>query len=238
MKIRFRHVSQTFQIKKSLWKGVLIAFPLGIIAYIIFTFLNILNSAGESILGLFVNDRFIHPGMGLLLILFLIYLLGRVEIHFENREKNIWQFIKEKTVGRIPLFGSFFTRKKRKVLTWNDLKNSSPCKFYLSDTTPHYGFIIGEQPIQGGEPELDIYRPNVPTLFPGDLFPVKKRLVIKLGNSPNEIADKLASGGMIKPEEEIPVPWENETEEEFKERVNLTPLEIAIKRILEKTYHK
>jgi len=54
--------------------------------------------------------------------------------------------------------------------------------------------------------------------------------VIKLGNPSSEILDKLASCGFISSEEEIPIPWEDETEEEFRERINLTPLEIAVKK--------
>jgi len=86
--------------------------------------------------------------------------------------------------------------------------------------------------VRGGETEIDVYRPNVPTIIPGDLFPLKRRFVIKLANSSGEILDKLASGGLISSEEEIPIPWEDETEEAFRERVNSTPLEIAVRRIM------
>jgi hypothetical protein len=61
---------------------------------------------------------------------------------------------------------------------------------------------------------------------------MKKRLVIKLANSPGEILSKLASGGFMGTDEEIPLPWEDETEAEFQERINLTPLEIAVKRMM------
>jgi hypothetical protein len=108
----------------------------------------------------------------------------------------------------------------------------TPCKFWLSDTTPHYGFIVNQQKVRGGETEIDVYRPNVPTIIPGDLFPLKRRFVIKLGNSSGEILDKLASGGFISSDEEIPLPWEDETEENFRERINLTPLEIAVRKII------
>jgi hypothetical protein len=134
-------------------------------------------------------------------------------------------------VGKIPLVGPLFARGNKKVLSFEDFKRLTPCKFWLSDTTPHYGFIVNEQKVRGAETEIDVYRPNVPTIIPGDLFPLKKRLVIKLANSSTEILDKLASGGLISSEEEIPIPWEDESEEEFRERINLTPLEIAVKRI-------
>lgn len=223
--------SDVFQVKKSFWRGLAIALPLAVFFYILTLLIGPLDKAGSFVIGLFLADKFIFPGAGLILILVIIYIVGRIEVHFAEREKNIWSFLKEKTIGKIPFFGFFFTSKNRNMISLEDIKRATPCKFWLSDTCAHYGLIIGEQSIRGDEPEIDVYRPNVPTLIPGDLFPVKKRYVIKLANSPNEILNKLASGGIIKPDEEIPIKWDDETDEEFNERVRLTPLEIAIKTI-------
>ena len=231
-----RRILGILQVKKTLWKGIIIAAPILILLWVVYAVLNAVNSIGEKVLDLFAPERYIVWGMGLLLILFLILLLGRVEVHYEARKRSIWQTIKKNSVGRIPFFGSFFAGANRKVISLEDLRNMAPCKFWLSDTTPHYGFIINEQKVRGAETEIDVYRPNVPTIIPGDLFPLKKRFVIKLGNSSAEILDKLASAGFITSEEEIPIPWEDETEEEFRERINLTPLEVAVKRIIEGTF--
>jgi uncharacterized membrane protein len=228
-----RRVSGILQVKKTLWKGTIIAAPILILLWIVYAVLNAVNSIGEKALDLFVPERYIVLGMGLLFILFFILLMGRIEVHYEAREKSIWQTIKKNSVGKIPFFGSFLAGANRKVISLDGLRNLTPCKFWLSDTTPHYGFIMNQQKVRGAETELDVYRPNVPTIVPGDLFPLKRRFVIKLGNSSAEILDKLASGGFISSKEEIPIPWEDETEEGFRERINLTPLEIAIKRIIE-----
>lgn len=227
-----RKISEIVQFKKTLWRGLIIAAPILIIIWIFYEVLNAVNSLGDKLLATFVPDKYLVWGTGLLLILFFISVIGRIEVHYEGREKNIWQTIKENTIGRIPFFGSFITRGNRKVITYEDFKALTPCKFWLSDTTPHYGFIVNQQKVRGGETEVDVYRPNVPTIIPGDLFPLKRRFVIKLGNSSGEILDKLASGGFISSDEEIPLPWEDETEEEFRERINLTPLEIAVRKIL------
>jgi len=227
-----KRTAEVFQVRKVLWRGFILALPLGIILWIIYGVLNAINKLGDKILSPFLPGRHFVWGMGLLVILLLIVIIGGIEVYSEGKKKSFWQTIKEKSVGKIPLFGPFFARSGKDVVSFEDLRKMTPCKFWLSDTTPHYGFIIREQKVRGAETELDVYRPNVPTIIPGDLFPLKKRLVIKLGNPSGEILDKLASGGFIGSEEEIPLPWEYETEEEFRERINLTPLEIAVKRIL------
>jgi uncharacterized membrane protein len=221
------------QLKRILWRGLIITLPIMIIGWIIYSVLNTINKIGDKVLNPFISKDHIIWGMGLLVILILIFIIGSIEVFYGGKEKNIWKTIKTKTIGRIPLFGPFFLSTEKSVISLDELSKLTPCKFWLSDTTPHYGFIIREQKVRGAETEIDVYRPNVPTIIPGDLFPLKKRLVIKLGNPSGEILDKLASGGFIGSEEEIPVPWEDETEEEFKERINLTPLEIAVKRLME-----
>lgn len=222
-----------FQVKRTLWRGLIIALPIAIIGWIIYGVLNAVNKLGDRILNPFVPEGQIVWGMGLLVILFLVYVLGRIELYSERRDRKLWRNVKTGTVGRIPLFGPFFVRTNKHIISLEELSKMTPCKFWLSGTTPHYGFIIREQKIRGADTEVDVYRPSVPTIVPGDLFPIKKRLVIKLGNSSGEILDKLASGGLIGCDEEIPVPWEDETEEAFSERINLTPLEIAVKRIIQ-----
>jgi uncharacterized membrane protein len=223
-----------FQVGRILWRGVIIAAPILIIAWMVYQVMNAVNSLGGKVLGLFIPERYLAWGTGILFVLVLILILGIIEVHHGDKPKGAWQSIKRHTVGRIPFFGSLMTRTDRRIISLEDLKNLAPCKFWLSDTTPHYGFIVNEQKVRGAETELDVYRPNVPTIVPGDLFPLKRRLVIKLGNSSAEILDKLASGGFIGSNEEIPIPWDDETEEGFKERINLTPLEIAMRKLLDK----
>jgi len=228
-----KKILHVFQIRKTLLRGILITLPLGIIIWIIYGILNAFNTLGDGILSPFLPQRYLVWGMGLLVVLFFILVIGRLEIYTEGKKSNIWLTFKKHTVGRIPLFGTFFTGSDKNVISWDELTKMTPCKFWLSATTSHYGFIIREQKVRGAETEIDIYRPNVPTIVPGDLFPMKKRLVIKLGNPSGQILEKLASGGFIGAEDEIPLPWEDETEEEFQERINLTPLEIAVKRVME-----
>jgi uncharacterized membrane protein len=225
-------VSNIFPIKKTLWRGIVIVGPIGVVLWIILGVVNAVNTLGDKLITPFFPGRQVTWGIGFLIILFFILVVGRLELYYEGKEKSIWQTFKEKSVGKIPFIGPLFATRNRKVISLQDFKELTPCKFWLSDTTPHYGFIVSEQKVKGADTEIDVYRPNVPTIIPGDLFPLKKRFVIKLGNPSSEILEKLTSCGFIRAEEEIPVPWEDETPEEFHERINLTPLEIATKRIL------
>jgi len=227
-----KQIFALLQLKKTIWKGFIFALPIAVIGFLIYSVLDAVNKLGDQILNPFVPEGRIIWGMGLLVILFLIYILGRIELYSEIKDRKLWRNVKRNTIARVPLLGPFFMSSSKNVISLEELSRMTPCKFWLSETTPHYGFIIREQKVRGAETEIDIYRPNVPNLVPGDLFPLKKRVVIKLGNPSREIINKLASGGLIGSEEEIPVPWEDETEEHFRERINLTPLEIALKRII------
>jgi uncharacterized membrane protein len=222
-----RRLRGTGKFRGSLWRGMVISAPILIIGWILYTVVDILNAIGERLLTPFVPPSYIVFGTGLLVIIVLIFIVGRIDLHFEGRQGSLWQNI----IRRVPFLGPLFTAGG-KALSLEELGKLTPCKFWLSDTTPHYGFIVREQRVRGAETEIDVYRPNVPTIVPGDLMPLKKRLVIKLANSPQEILQKLASGGFFSAAEEIPVPWEDETEEGFLERIRLTPLEIAVKRIM------
>ncbi len=217
----------TGTLQGSLWRGMVISTPLMIVGWILYSIVDILNSLGQRLLTPFVPQRYIFFGMGFLLMAILVFLVGRIDLYFEHRKGGIWRSL----IKRIPFVGPLVTAGEG-ALSLDELSKLTPCKFWLSDTTPHYGFIVREQKVRGADTEIDVYRPNVPTIVPGDLMPLKKRLVIKLANSPQEILQKLASGGFLSSAEEVPVPWDDETEEEFHERINLTPLEMAVKKIL------
>ncbi len=227
-----RQISGIFQFQKALWRGLIIAAPILIIGWVLYKVLDAMNSIGANFLSLFVLDKYLEWGIGVLVILLFILVIGRIDVHFEGKGKSIWSTIKKKTVRRIPVLGSLFATDNQKVMSLEDFQALTPCKFWASDMMLHYGFIVNEQKVRGGETEIDVYRPRVPTIINGDLLPLKRRFVIRLGNSAGEILDKLASGGLISSVEEIPLPWEDESEADFRERMNSTPLEIALKKMI------
>ncbi len=217
-----------WRLGKSLWRGLIILIPVVVIFYLVDLVVMPLDDIGRAFLRLFIPSGFVVLGTGLIVVAVFVLVAGRLVLFFEERNYVFWN----RYVRRIPLIGPFVVSGGG-ALSLEQLEKMTPCKFWLSDTTPHYGFIVREQKVRGAENEIDVYRPNVPSIIPGDLMPLKKRLVIKLGNPAGEVLQKLASGGFFSPEEEIPLPWEGETESEFRERINLTPLEIAVKKILQ-----
>jgi uncharacterized membrane protein len=227
-----RMVSAIFPIRKSLLKGILIFGPVGIILWVVVGIVGAVNIVGDKLITFFMPDRRMAWGIGFMVVLFVVLVIGRIELHYEGHERSLWHRVKRKTLGRLPVIGPSFVGRGGRFVSYDDLEELTPCKFWLSLATPYYGFIVGEQPVRGGDTEVIVYRPKVPTIIPGDLFPLKRQFVIKLANPPSEILNKLASAGLIVTAEDIPVPWDDESTEEFQERLRRTPLEIAIKRLL------
>jgi hypothetical protein len=64
---------------------------------------------------------------------------------------------------------------------------------------------------------VNIYYPNVPALITGQVYPVRKEAVVKLGNSSKEIIDILLYSFRT-PKYLKYLPWEDETEEELEKR--------------------
>jgi uncharacterized membrane protein len=211
---------------KAMLRGLIIAIPVVVIAYVLDIVIRPLDFIGRAILRLVIPSEYVIVGTGLIVMLVVLFIIGRIDVYYEERKNSLWR----RTIRHIPVFGSMLSSGG--ALSLEQLGKMTPCKFWLSDTTPHYGFIVREQKVRGTEAEIDVYRPNVPSIIPGDLMPLKRRLVIKLANPAGEVLQKLASGGFFSPEEEIPVPWDDESDEEFQERIRLTPLEIAVRRII------
>jgi uncharacterized membrane protein len=84
-----RKILEIFQFKKTLWRGLIIAAPILIIIWVFYEVLNAVNSLGDKLLATFVPDRYLIWGTGLLLILFFIFIIGRIEVHYEGREKSL-----------------------------------------------------------------------------------------------------------------------------------------------------
>jgi hypothetical protein len=98
----------------------------------------------------------------------------------------------------------------------------TPCLFLLSPTCISYGWVLSEEKVKVKNERVDfrlvnVYYANVPTIITGQVFSVRKETVMKLGNPSREIIDILLYG-LRRPEYLQYLPWEDETEEEFKER--------------------
>jgi hypothetical protein len=121
----------------------------------------------------------------------------------------------------VPIVGTFF-RRGGEIITVDTLANLTPCLFLYSPTCPSYGWILSEEKVKLNNEKasfglVNVYYPNVPTILTGQVYSVRKETVIKLGNPSREVVDVLLYG-LRRPEDIQYLPWEDETEEEFKER--------------------
>jgi len=192
--------------------GFVFWLPVALLAYIIFFLFSNVEDIGKDFLNLFIPEQFVYAGFGIVLGLLIVYLTGVV--------------LKLTKVGRvfskIPVLGLFFGAGE--IMTIDRLIHLSPCLFLYSPTCLSYGWILSEEKVKLSKEKatftlVNVYYPNVPTLVTGQVFPVRKGTVIKLGNSSKEIIDLLLYAFRSPPDLKY-LPWEDESQEDFEKRAN------------------
>jgi len=201
--------------------GFVFWLPIGIIFLVGSYIYSNLEDLGRSFLLFLLPENLINPGFGIILWIIVFLLTG---IILKNTPAG-------NILSRLPVLGIFFRKKGGTVITFKRLLNLTPCLFLLSPTCPSYGWIISEEIIKLNDekarfPLINVYYPNVPTIITGQIFPVRKETVIKLGNPSKEILDLLLYS-LRSPENIIYLPWEEENEEEFKKRAEYFGLKIS-----------
>jgi len=175
----------------------------------VFLFNNI-EDYGRKVLLFILPEKYFHPGFGIVFFILLVYLSG-----------VILKLTKIKRIfSKIPILGLFFGGGE--VITIERLIHLNPCLFLISPSCISYGWILSEEKVKVSEEKaiftlINIYYPNVPTLITGQVFPVRKDTVIKLGNSSKEIIDLLLYA-FRSPKDLLYLPWEDESLEEFEKR--------------------
>ena len=187
-------------------------FPIWVIVMVLSFLFGSLETLGEKFLSLFFLKKFIYPGFGVLLGFLIFFISGLI-----LKKTAIGNFL-----SRIPIIGIFFRREGGKVITLDRLLHLTPCLFLYSPTCPSYGWILSREKVRLNSQEakfslINVYYPNVPTLLTGQIYPVRKETVIKLGNQSREIIDLLLYV-LRSPEDIRYLPWEGESEDEFKKR--------------------
>jgi len=192
--------------------GFVFWLPIGVIVLLVSYIYGNLEDLGERFLVLFVPENLLRPGFGIILWIIALLLTGII-----LRNTAIADFL-----SRVPILGIFFRRKGGTVITLRRLLNLTPCLFLYSPTCLSYGWILSEEQVQINDKKgrfnlINIYYPNVPSILTGQIFPVRKETVIKLGNPSKEIIDLLLYA-LRSPENIQYLPWEDEKEEEFEKR--------------------
>jgi uncharacterized membrane protein len=199
--------------------GFIFWLPIGIALVIGVFIFGDFENLGKGFLSFFLPERFVYPGLGIGFWFILFYTTGLIA--------------QETTIGNslwgIPFFGNIF-RKGGATVTIDNLLNLSPCLCLRSETCICYAFILWEEKVKLGNESagfdlIDIYQPHPPAMVTGRVFSVRKGTLIKLGNKSSDIINILLYG-LRRPLELKYLPWEDETEDEFKERVRHFGLDI------------
>jgi uncharacterized membrane protein len=192
--------------------GVIFWLPIGIAFFIGTYIFGNFESTGKGFLNSLFPDRFVYRGLGIAIWLVLFFVTGLI-----LKKTNISKFL-----GGIPLIGTLF-RSGGTTITIDELMNLSPCLCLRSETCICYAFILWEETVRLGTEKadfdlIDVYHPHPPVMITGRVFSVRKGTIVKLGNKSSDIINMLLYG-LRRPVELKYLPWEDETEEEFKERV-------------------
>jgi uncharacterized membrane protein len=190
--------------------GFVFWLPIAVLIYIIVFLFNNVEDIGRKFLLLLLPEQFYFAGFGIVLGILIMYFSGIV--------------LKSTRVGRvfskIPVLGLFFGAGE--IITIDRLLHLSPCVFLFSPTCISYGWILSEEKVKLSKEKaiftlVNVYYPNVPSLVTGQVFPLRKDTVIKLGNSSKEIIDLLLYA-FRSPTDLKYLPWEDESQEDFKKR--------------------
>lgn len=190
--------------------GFVFWLPVILVTYVMILLFGNGDKVGKLILGVVVDKKYLFTGLGFIFCILIIYLCGMV--------------LKLTKVGKIlskiPVIGLFFGQGE--IMTIGRLTNMQACLFLYSPTCISFGWILAEEKVQLGEeianfPLICVYFPSVPALVTGSVHTVRKSGVMKLGNSSTEVINLLLYA-FKSPAALKYLPWEDESQEEFKER--------------------
>lgn len=191
--------------------GLIFWLPIAVAVAVGSFILSDLEETGKDILGIVVPDRFLYTGLGVVLWVLILFATGLI----------LKLTLVGKLLSTIPIVGAFF-RSGEEVMTLDRLMHLAPCLFLYSPTCLSYGWILSEEGVKIGKEEasfnlVNVYYPNVPTLLTGQVFTARRETVMRLGNSSREVIDVLLYS-LRRPEDLRYLPWDGETEEEFRAR--------------------
>jgi uncharacterized membrane protein len=198
--------------------GFVFWLPIAVLIYIIVFLFSNVEDIGRKFLLLLIPEQFYFAGFGIVLGILIVYFSGIV--------------LKSTRVGRvfskIPVLGLFFGAGE--IITIDRLLHLSPCVFLFSPTCLSYGWILSEEKVKLSKEKaiftlVNVYYPNVPSLVTGQVFPVRKDTVIKLGNSSKEIIDLLLYA-FRSPTDLKYIPWEYESQQDFEKRAQSFGLDL------------
>jgi uncharacterized membrane protein len=190
--------------------GFVFWLPIAVLIVVLVFLLNNVEVLGRDFLLLFIPQEYMHYGYGIAFGLIIVYISG--VILRQSRVRAI--------LNKVPLLGLFFGSGE--MMTVDHLTHLTPCIFQLSPTCLAYGWILSREKVNyngslSSVTLINIYYPAVPALVTGQVLPVRKEMVIRLGNSSREIIDLLLYS-FRSPKDIKYLPWEGESQEDFENR--------------------
>jgi uncharacterized membrane protein len=183
--------------------GFVFWLPVILVIYIAVLLFGNLEKIGDKILGIAVPDQYLLFGFGVILCVLIVYFSGIV-----LKKTRLG-----KILSKVPFLGLFFGQGQ--IMTIGRLAHMKPCLFLYSPTCLSYGWILSEEKVKLSHkaaifPIINVYYPNVPTLFTGQVFAARKDTVMKLANSSTEVIDLLLYAFRSPAALEY-IPWEDES---------------------------
>jgi uncharacterized membrane protein len=198
--------------------GLAFWLPVVLVFFIMSILVSNAENVGDKFLGLFLPESHIYPGSGVALAIIIIY--------FSGMTLKLTRITK--IFSKIPVIGLFFGAGD--IVTVDRLMHLQPCLFLISPTCISYGWILSEEHVRIGEEKavfqlINVYFPNVPSLVTGQVYPVRKDTVIKLGNPSKDVIDLLLYA-FRSPKDLKYLPWEEECPEDFIKRAKAFGLKL------------
>jgi len=193
--------------------GLVFWLPVALVAYVAVLLFGNVENIGRMILGVIVPDKYLYTGFGIILFILIVYISG---ILLKTTKLGT-------ALSKIPVIGIFFGQGE--IMTIGRLSHMQPCLFLYSPTSLSYGWILSEEKVKIAEdkavfPLINVYFANVPTLVTGQVLAARKETVMKLANTSGEVINLLLYAFRSPAALEY-IPWEDESQEEFKERSKL-----------------
>jgi uncharacterized membrane protein len=176
-------------------QGFVLLLPIGIAFFIIKFFFDTLDGVPQPIIEAVVGYRI--PGLGLLIILFLSFLLGLVVATVMGR--SAYSRV-ESAMGYIPLFGSVYDTAKMVVSSSYGNGDAGAFKHIVMVEYPSPGITsIGFVTRHVGEDKVMVYIPSTPVPNTGIIVIVPKEKTTRLAITAGEALKIIATAGVVMP---------------------------------------
>jgi uncharacterized membrane protein len=176
--------------------GILVVVPIGaailILRWLFFTFDNLLQPVAKSLLGYTI------PGLGLVIIVVLIYLAGVVATNVIGRRLIRYG---ESLLARVPLFRYLYTGIKQILQSFATPREGGFLQVVLVEFPKKgmraIGFVTSESSVESGEKLFSVFIPTSPNPTSGYLEIVKENDIIKTNISIDDALKMVLSAGKV-----------------------------------------